>query len=774
MGPDGTTETQAPPVDGGRDARGAADVNVAAPASTSSASASEAPRKARPPMMRAFELVERVKAYDPDADEDLINRAYVFSMKVHGAQKRASGDPYFSHPLEVAGILTQFKLDTASIVTALLHDTVEDTLTSIDEIERVFGPEIARLVDGVTKLSRLEQQAQSDRAKQAENFRKLLLAMSADIRVLLVKLADRLHNMRTIGFIPKPEKRQRIARETMDIYAPLAERIGMRRVQEELEDLAFSQINPDARESIVTRLQHLRARGGDVVSRVAEHIAGVLKFEGLNAQVSGREKTPYSIWRKTQRKNVAFEQLSDIMAFRVVVEDVADCYRALGVVHSHWRVVPGRFKDYISVAKPNGYRSLHTGIFGPEGQRVEIQIRTRDMQDVAEFGVAAHWSYKEGRPIAETGAAAKDGGQYRWLRELLDILEHTSNPEEFLEHTKLEMYQDQVFCFTPKGDLIALPRGATPVDFAYAVHSAVGDHCVGAKINGRMMPLRTALSNGDQVEIVTSKAQVPSPTWERFVVTGKARARIRRFIRSQQRQQFVELGRSMLQKAFKAEGYDYADKSLEGAVKPLKADDVEDLIAEVGAGQISDREVLNILFPETRPQPKPANVVPIRKGKAATSDVPRNRVPIRGLIPGMAIHYAGCCHPLPGDRIVGIVTTGRGVTIHTIDCDTLEQFADQPARWLDVGWEIDGETPGGAFVGRIAMVVRNEQGSLGTLSTVIAKNGGNITNLKITNRTTEFWEMIIDVEVRDVKHLTNVIAALRATPVINSAERARG
>jgi len=729
----------------------------------------ETPKRVRPPMMRAFELVERVKAYDPEADEDVINRGYVYSLKVHGAQTRASGDPYFSHPLEVAGILTSYRLDTATIVTALLHDTVEDTLASVEEIERLFGPEIARLVDGVTKLSRLELQTQSDKAKQAENFRKLLLAMSEDIRVLLVKLADRLHNMRTLGFIPKIEKRQRIARETMEIYAPLAERIGMRRIQEELEDIAFGELNPDARESIVMRLQHLRSRGQDVVTRIADQVAAALKEEGIDAQVSGREKTPFSIWRKTQRKNVAFEQLSDIMAFRVIVPDTAECYRALGSIHSRWPVVPGRFKDYISVQKPNGYRSLHTGIFGPERQRIEIQIRTREMHEVAEFGVAAHWSYKEGRP-----AAGDAKGTFRWLRELLDILEHASNPEEFLEHTKLEMYQDQCFCFTPKGDLIALPRGATPVDFAYAVHSEVGDHCVGAKINGRMMPLRTSLSNGDQVEIVTSKAQVPSPTWERFVVTGKARARIRRFIRAQQRHQFLDLGRSMLQKAFKAEGYDYADKSLEGAVKPLKADDVDDLIAMVGAGQVSDREIIGVLFPESRQQPKPANVVPLRKQKPKDGNSSHAHVPIKGLIPGMAIHYAGCCHPLPGDRIVGIVTTGRGVTVHTIDCDTLEQFADQPARWLDVGWDVEDAPSGAGFVGRVALVVRNESGSLGSLSTVIAKNAGNITNLKIVNRTTEFWEMIIDIEVRDLKHLTNVIAALRATPVINSAERARG
>ena len=455
-------------------------------------------------MMRQYELVERVKAYDPNADEDAINRAYVFTVKKHGSQLRASGDPYFSHPVEVAGILTRFKLDSASIITGLLHDTVEDTLTTLDDIERLFGVEIAKLVDGVTKLSRLE--LQSDQTKQAENFRKLVIAMSEDIRVLLVKLADRLHNMRTLRFIADPAKRARIARETMDIYAPLAERIGMHALQVELEDLAFAELNPDARESVMARLSFLRERGGGVVARVSEELQRVLKEDGLEATVSGREKTPYSIWRKMMRKNVTFEQLSDIMAFRVVVGSVADCYRALGIIHSRYPVVPSRFKDYISTPKPIGYRSIHTGVFGPEQQRIEVQIRTAEMHEVAEVGVAAHWSYKSGGP------ATTDGRQYRWLRELLDILEHASNPEEFLEHTKLAMFQDQVFCFTPKGDVFALPRGATPVDFAYAVHSEVGDHCVGAKINGRMMPLRTQLSNGDQVEIVTSKAQAPSPT----------------------------------------------------------------------------------------------------------------------------------------------------------------------------------------------------------------------------------------------------------------------
>jgi GTP pyrophosphokinase len=715
---------------------------------------------ARPPIMRQFELVERVKSYDPSADEDALNRAYVFSMKAHGAQVRASGDPYFSHPVEVAGILANMKLDGSSIITGLLHDTVEDTVATLDDIERVFGADIARLVDGVTKLSRLE--LQSDQTKQAENFRKLVLAMSEDIRVLLVKLADRLHNMRTLRFIADPEKRRRTARETMEIYCPLAERMGMHDLQDELEDLAFGELYPEARESIRARLAFLREKGLDLPRRIIAELDETLREGGVDAQLSGREKSPYSIWRKMQRKNVGFEQLADIMAFRVVVDTVEHCYQALGVLHSRYPVVPGRFKDYISTAKPNNYRSLHTGIIGPERQRIEVQIRTREMHEVAELGIAAHWVYKQSAPSTE-------GRQYRWLRELLDILEHAPDPQEFLEHTKLEMFRDQVFCFTPKGDLIELPRGATPVDFAYAVHSQIGDTCVGSKINGRLVPLRTQLGNGDQVEIITSKAQTPSPTWERFVVTGKARARIRRFIRTQQRQQYYDLGKAILQKAFRQEGHDYSEKALNEVLRQFNCDSVEDLCAAVGSGNHTGREVVHAVFPP-KPDARAAKVVPL--APARNRKASENAVPIRGLIPGMAVHYAGCCHPLPGDRIVGIVTTGKGVTIHTIDCDTLESFAEMPERWLDVAWNpAEGDH---AHVGRISVTIGNEPGSLGSLTTVIGKHGGNIINLKITNRSQDFFEILVDIEVQDVRHLTNIIAALRATPVINSVERARG
>ncbi len=711
-------------------------------------------------MIRQYELVESVKSYDPGADEDAVNRAYVFSMKAHGSQLRASGDPYFSHPVEVAGILAKMKLDSASIITGLLHDTVEDTVATLADIRDLFGDDIARLVDGVTKLSQIE--LQSDKSRQAENFRKLVLAMSEDIRVLLVKLADRLHNMRTLQYVKSEEKRQRIARETMDIYAPLAERIGIREWKDELEDLAFRQLNADAHASVTKRLEFLRSRGGDVIGRVIEDLRKTQAEAGVEAEVTGREKTPYSIWRKMQKNNVGFEQLSDIMAFRIVVASDEDCYRALGVIHNSYRVVPGRFKDYISIPKPNGYRSIHTGVIGPENQRIELQVRTREMHEVAEYGVAAHWVYKQGRPQTE-------GKQYRWLRQLLEILEHASEPEEFLEHTKLEMFSDQVFCFSPKGDLYALPHGATPVDFAYAVHSEVGNRCVGAKINGRIVPLRNELRNGDQVEIITSKAQTPSPTWESFVVTGKARACIRRFVRNQQRDQYVSLGREIVAKTFRQDGYELTEKALKGVCKNFDCDQVDDLYAAVGEGQHTGREVLWAVFPGAK-KDRSQKVVPLARARSKAGK--DHAVPIRGLIAGMAVHFAGCCHPLPGERIVGIVSTGKGVTIHTIDCETLESFAEMPERWLDVSWEVGGsDVP--IHVGRIHVLVNNEPGALGTISTVIGRDGGNITNLKIVHRSMDFFEILIDIEVTDIKQLTDIMAALRATRVVNSVDRAR-
>ncbi len=719
-------------------------------------------------LMRQYDLVERVRAYDPDVDEDLLNRAYVFAMQAHGTQTRASGDPYFSHPLEVAGILADMKMDAKCIATALLHDTVEDTPVSIHEVEKQFGPDVSRLVDGVSKLSKIE--FQTAQAHQAENFRKLVLAMSMDIRVLLVKLADRLHNMRTLHFLKDPDKRRRIARETLDIYSPLAERIGIEKMQDELQDLAFAELNPEARESVMTRLNYLRAQGVAVAEHVREELQKVLEHEGLKAEVEGREKTPYSIWRKMQRKNIAFEQLSDIMAFRILVDTVGQCYQALGALHSHYPVVPGRFKDYISTPKPNQYQSLHTGIIGPDGQRIEVQIRTHKMHEVAEMGVAAHWSYKQEAPVTE-------GHQYRWLRELLDIVEHAQKPEEFLEHTKLELFQDQVFCFTPKGDIVALPRSATPVDFAYAVHSKVGDACVGAKVNGRMVPLRTPLQNGDQVEIVTQKGSQPSPTWERFVVTGKARARIRRFVRTQQRSEYITLGRAMLERACKAEGAEFSEKPFEDVLEHYQAATLDDLYAAVGSSLQTPREVVYAAFPHLRPKPAEKSIQVLEAGEKA-EERPKTKssggaLELVGLIPGMAVHFARCCHPLPGDAIVGIVSTGRGVTIHTQDCRTLLSFRDAPERWVDVNWG-EGYGKEASMVGRLTVVVTNHPQSLGALTTIIGKSNGNILNLKIVGRAVDFFDILVDVEVKDASHLMNVIAALRANPAIISVDRTVG
>jgi guanosine-3',5'-bis(diphosphate) 3'-pyrophosphohydrolase len=731
--------------------------------------------------MRQFELVERVKTYDPRADEEAINRAYVFALKAHGSQTRDNGDPYFSHPVEVAGILTGYRLDTASIVTALLHDTVEDTAATLAEIEAGFGAEVARLVDGVTKLSRLE--LQSDRTRQAENFRKLVLAMSEDIRVLLVKLADRLHNMRTLRFVKDAAKRRRTASETMDIYAPLAERIGMERVKGELEDLAFKELHPEVAASIQARVGFLRGQGESEIAKLTDQLRGLMAEQGIQAEITGREKSPYSIWLKMHKRNVGFEQLSDIMAFRVTVETREQCYAALGAVHQAFRVVPGRFKDYISTPKPNGYQSLHTGVILPGAEKIEVQIRTRAMHAVAENGVAAHFTYKDGR-------SAADLPHYKWLRSLLDILEEAAGPEEFLANTKLEMFQDQVFCFTPKGDLISLPRGATPVDFAYAVHSEVGDTCVGCKVNGRIMPLRTPLRNGDQVEVITARGHTPSPAWERFVVTGRARARIRRFLHAQQRRQHVELGRGMLAKAFRQEGVEFSEKILDGTLKTLKQASVEDLYVSVGAGHTGAKDVVVAAYPELRPtaqrapqfvqlpgrsRPKPpSSLREVRDGREGSRP---DALPISGLVSGMSVHYAGCCHPLPGDPIVGIVTTGKGVTIHTADCATLESFNATPERFIDVAWETGahaGNHNGEAHVGRLSVATANEPDSLSSLTNVIAKHDGTIASLKIVNRSADFFDMLVDVEVRDLSHLADIIAALRASHGVATVERARG
>ncbi len=717
-------------------------------------------------------LTQRVRAYAPGANTTLIEAAYAVATAAHGTQTRDNGDPYITHPVAVAEILAGYHLDVASICTALLHDTVEDTDVTTRELEARFGPTIAGLVDGVTKLTRLE--LQSDRTKQAENFRKLVLAMSRDIRVLLVKLADRLHNMRTLGFVQKTERRHRIAHETLDIYAPLAARIGMDSLKTELQNRSFAVLEPDAHDTIQARLNYLRGQGADVIEEVRRELATVCRDAGVDVrEVSGREKSAFSIWQKMQTRNVAFEQLSDIMAFRIVVPTREQCYMALGAVHNAFPVIAGRFKDYISTPKANGYQSLHTGVTlrHPRNQKIEVQIRTQEMHDVADNGVAAHWNYKEGEQEAQN---------FPWVQDLLEILDNSAAPDEFLENTKLELYQDQVFCFTPKGQLIQLPRGATPIDFAYAVHSQVGDTTVGAKVNGRLMPLRTELANGDQVEIMTARGGTPSPSWERWVVTGKARARIRRYVAGQQRAQTLDQGRTALTRAFRQEGLDGSEKVLEGALKNFKCATLDDLYVLVGNSTVGPKDVIHTAYPEMLEAARGPRMIPGLLARPATAKPPSrdSGMAITGLVSGMAVHYAGCCHALPGDPIVGIVTTGKGVTIHTKSCPTLETFAATPERFIDVDWDYaaGAGVPGAGgkantHTGRVSVIAANEPATLANLTNAVARQDGAVTNLKIVSRQQDFIEILVDVEVRDLRHLSMVIAGLRAVSGLTQVER---
>jgi GTP diphosphokinase / guanosine-3',5'-bis(diphosphate) 3'-diphosphatase len=695
-------------------------------------------------VLRQYELLEKVRSYDPDADEAMINRAYVFSMKAHGSQKRASGDPYYSHPIEVAGILTDLRLDDETIVTAILHDTIEDTVATPEEIEKSFGPNVARLVDGVTKLSKIEAQSESQRA--AENLRKFLLAMSGDIRVLLVKLADRLHNMRTLHFIKNEEKRRRIARETMDIYAPLAERIGMYEFMTEMQTLSFRELEPDAYASISKRLEQLHQGGGDdLIERIGRGLKAHLEASGIEAQVQGREKHPYSIWRKMAERHVSFEQLSDVMAFRAVVDTIEDAYRTLGIIHQRWPMVPGRFKDFISTPKRNGYRSLHTTVIHDEQMRIEIQIRTREMHAQAEHGLAAHWAYKEGKAEAET--------QHPWISDLIEILEHAGSAEELLEHTRMAMYQDRIFAFTPKGELIQLPKGATPVDFAYAVHTDLGDQTVGAKVNGRVMPLRTSLENGDQVEILVSKAQHPQPAWLNFVVTGKARAKIRRFVKSKEREETIALGRKIYNEIVERLPAPLGWEAMAEALRRLNLHDDDALMEAIALKRVDDVAVMEALMPGSA----------VKEGVKPPPQ--RQAISIKGLTPGVAFQLAECCLPIPGDRIVGLRREGEGIEVHTIGCDQLASGED--ADWVDLAW--GDETDGGAA--RLCIVIKNQPGSLAIIAGVLGSHGANIVSMDQVSRDGSFHTFHFDVEVHDVQHLMRILAALRATDVVSTAER---
>jgi GTP diphosphokinase / guanosine-3',5'-bis(diphosphate) 3'-diphosphatase len=725
-------------------------------------------------MMRQYELVERVKRYNPSADEALLNRAYVYAMMAHGSQKRASCDLFFGHPLEVAAILTDLKLDDATIAAAVLHDTVEDTQATLEEINKSFGPQIGALVDGLTKIKRLD--LVSKRAAQGENFRKLLLAIADDVRVLLVKLADRLHNMRTLQFMP-PDKRRRIAEETLDIYAPLAGRMGIQEMREELEGLAFQNLDPEAFEAISRHLREVTAKSEKLVDEIEKDLTAKLKAQGIEAKVTGRQKRPYSIWRKMERKSVSFEQLSDIFGFRVIVGTIDEAYRALGVVHTTWPMVPGRYKDYISTPKQNDYRSIHTTVIGPGRQRVELQIRTAEMEEVAEYGIAAHALYKEG--VNGDSRLANESRAYQWLRRTIDLLAEGDNPEEFLEHTKLELFHDQVFCFTPKGRLIALPRGATPIDFAYAVHTDVGNTAVGCKINGVMAPLLTELQNGDEVEIVRSEGQTPPAAWESLVVTGKARASIRRATRAAVRRQYTGLGHQILERAFERASRAFSDEKLKGALPRLARASMEDVLAAVGRGEMFSGDVVRAVYPDYKDERRmsgDASAIARANDGGAKKDggePSASGIPIRGLNADMPIRFAPEGGAVPGDRIVGILTPGEGVTIYPIQSASLAAFDNEPDRWIDVRWDFEAQDQQ-RFPARIKLQSINEPGSLAQITQVIADHDGNIDNVAMKRRTQDFTDVTIDLTVWDLKHLNAIIAELRAKRVVSRVDRVTG
>ena len=749
---------------------------AADPAALSPAAPARAARAPRSRIMRQYDLVERVRSYNPDTNEDLLNRAYVYAMRAHGSQTRASGDPFFSHPLEVAAILTDLKLDDATIVAALLHDTIEDTEATRAEIDQIFGPEIGKLVEGLTKLKRLE--LVSREAKQAENLRKLLLAVADDVRVLLIKLADRLHNMRTLEFVP-PASRQRIAEETLDIYAPLAGRMGMQEMREELEDLSFRTLDPEAYSVVKHRLDALAERNRNLIGEIESQLSTNLRKNGLTASVYGRRKQPFSIWTKMERKSIGFEQLSDIFAFRVVMPDIESCYRALGVVHITWPVVPGRFKDYISTPKQNDYRSIHTTVIGPGNQRVELQIRTQEMHQIAEFGIAAHAFYKDdtGSP---TELLKRESNAFSWLRRTVRMLSDSANPEEFLEHTKLELFHDQVFCFTPKGKLIALPRHANAIDFAYAVHTDVGNSAVGCKINGKFAPLSSELQNGDEVEVLTSEAQsAPPSAWETLAITGKARAAIRRATRTAVRDQYAGLGRRIVERLFERAKLDYADDKLKGALPRLARVSIDDVMAAVGRGEMKASDVARAMYPDYKEErvarygAKKSLAVKLKLKSDPEPPRGPSAIPIRGINSDLPVKFAPNGGAVPGDRIVGIVSPGEGITIYPIQSPALKDFEEEPERWLDVRWDVDESTPQ-RFPARIKIDNMNEPGSLAQVATVIAEHDGNIDNISMSRRSPDFTELIIDLEVYDLKHLSAIINQLRAKAVVAKVERVNG
>tara|TARA_B100000029_G_scaffold474396_1_gene516658 strand:+ start:1948 stop:4074 length:2127 start_codon:yes stop_codon:yes gene_type:complete len=701
------------------------------------------------------DLIDNAKKYQTNDEINLIYKSIEFAKSVHKEQFRNSGDPYYFHPIEVAKILTEIKLDNSSIACGLLHDTVEDTKTTLQDIEKNFGQEIADLVDGLTKIN--QYSLKINNLKLGENYRKLLLAATNDLRVILIKLADRLHNMRTIDYIKDENKVAKIALETQEIYAPLAQRLGMRDWQEQLEDLSFKKINPDARSSIIDRLKYLDTKDENIIDDIRYELKKCFFEEDINCSISGRIKSPFSIWNKIKNKNISFEQLSDIMAFRVITNSTRECYKALGTIHRKYSYIQGRFRDFISSPKANGYRSLHTSVIGPKNKKIEIQFRSNVMDQIAEYGVAAHWKYKDPKKIK-----SKDTNQYQWMHDLLELMDNSASQDELIENSKIRLFKDYIYVFSPKGDIVELPKNATPVDFAYSIHSEIGDKCVASKINGKLQPLKMKLKNGDQVEILTSDNSQPSPLWERFTVTTKVKSQIRKFMRSKKIDEHVSFGKEILLSQFKKENIEFVESAVNDIIDQFNCKNVSNLYELIGAGNITSTAVLKKIYPELK--------ISSKKKKYSDNNEP---IKLKGLTLGMSYHLAGCCSPIKGDNIVGIVTAGIGVAVHTVDCDTLDSYSDSPERWLDISWDTDNDNQQ-LLTSRINVILSNKAGSLGKVTTSIAKNNGNISNINFASRKTDFYELIIDIEVRDKTHLNNIIVALRLLSEVSSLERVKG
>ena len=702
-----------------------------------------------------FKELNQLIIYLNSQEKNKVLKALKLSEIAHSNQLRKSGDPFITHPIEVAKILTSIKLDGDSIVAGLLHDTLEDTELGIDEIEKNFGKQISELVQGLTKISKYSLKVNNQ--KFGENYKKLILATTKDLRVILIKLADRLHNMRTISFINDNSKKNNVALETLEVYSPLAQRLGMKEWQDELEDRSFAIINSDARKSIIDRLNYLKSKDDNIIDEIRYELKKIFLKEDLFCKIDGRIKSPFSIWNKIKNKNISFEQLSDIMAFRIVTNSTRECYRCLGIIHRNFPYIQGRFKDFISAPKSNGYRALHTSVLGPKNKKIEIQFRSNIMNQIADYGVASHWKYKDPKKIKE-----KDAKEYMWVHDLIDSMNASTSQDELIENSKLKVFQNDIYVFTPKGDVVELPKNATPIDFAYSIHSQIGDKCIAVKINEKLQPLKTILNNGDQIEIITSENSQPSPLWRRFAVTTKVRSELRRFFRSKKKDEHIIFGREILYTLFHKENYEINKSTEENIKEEYSLKSIDELYEMIGSGSITAVSVLKKIYPEYN----------YSKNLKFNRDT-NNIVQLKGLTAGMSYHLAGCCSPLKGDNIVGIVTAGIGVAVHTIDCETLLSYQDSPDRWLNISWDLNNNlnTISNA---RINVVLNNKPGSLGKVTTVIAKNNGNISNINFSVRKIDFFEILIDIEVRDAKHLANIIAALRMEPAVSSLDRLKG